>query len=285
MKRFALSIIVSTLSTVIGLAESAQPEPLLTVAIWPEGKMPGKPATQPETEHPSKDEFHRITNVSWPTLAIYPATQKSAPAMIVCPGGGYSYVVIDKEGTEIAQWLNAHGITAIVLKYRVPHNRDGALQDLERSLRLARTNADEWHIDPKRLGVIGFSAGGNLAAKASTLFDKPAYAPIDSIDDQSCRPDFAVLVYPAYLDDRAGKISPDLNLQANIPPTLIVHNNDDETFFPGSKLYDAALTEGKHPHEFQVYPTGGHGYGLHCTRDARAWPEDAMKWLKKNGFQ
>lgn len=257
-----------------------------TVSVWPEGKMPGGGAKEPEGERPSTDGFHRITSISHPTLSLFPvaATQgRPAPAMIVCPGGGYSYVVYDKEGTEIAAWLNSAGISALVLKYRTPNNRAGALQDIQRALSVVRAHAAEWNIDPKRLGVIGFSAGGNLAAKASNLFDQRSYPTIDAVDQQSCRPDFAVLVYPAYLE-QDGKIAPDLNLSANIPPTLIVHSEDDKTFIAGSKLYHAALDAAKKPNEFLCYPTGGHGYGLHCTRDARAWPGAALEWLHKNGI-
>lgn len=200
--------------------------------------------------------------------------------MIVCPGGGYSYTVMDKEGTEIAAWLNANGISALVLKYRTPNNREGALQDAQRSLSLTRAHAAEWSIDPKRLGIIGFSAGGNVAAKASAPLEERSYPSIDAVDQQTCRPDFAVLVYPAYLDDKAGNVSSDLNLKAQIPPTLIVHSEDDKTHVVGSKIYHAALDAAKVAHEFKLYPTGGHGYALHCEREAKVWPEDALKWLK-----
>jgi acetyl esterase/lipase len=185
-------------------------------------------------------------------------------------------------GADVAAWLNSNGITALVLKYRVPNNREGALQDVKRALSLARARAAEWNIDTKRLGVNGFSAGGNLAAKAGTLFDQRAYAAIDAIDRQSSRPDFAVLVYPAYLE-KEGKVAPDLNLKAKIPPTLIVSTEDDETFVQGSKLYHAALDEAKAPNEFLLYPTGGHGYGLRSEKDVRAWPQAALEWLHKVG--
>jgi acetyl esterase/lipase len=267
-------------------AQTTKPVALATVEVWPAGKMPGHGAKEPEGERPSKgDGVQRITNISRPTLTVFPAAKKDAPAMVVCPGGGYSYVVYDKEGTEIAAWLNANGISAVVLKYRVPHNRDGALQDVQRALSLTRAHAAEWNIDPKRLGIIGFSAGGNLAAKASTRFDERAYPAIDAVDEQSCRPDFAVLVYPAYLDDKNGHVAPDLNLKASIPPTLIVHSEDDKTFIAGSKLYHAALDEANMPNVFLLYPTGGHGYGLRCTREARVWPEAALEWLHKIGIR
>lgn len=258
------------------------------VEVWPAGKMPGRGAAEPEAEVPRNDGFHRITQVSRPSLTLFPATREDStpaptPAVIVCPGGGYSYVVVDKEGSEIATWLNSAGITALVLKYRVPNNRSGALQDLQRAIRLTRTRASEWKIDPARVGVIGFSAGGHLAARASTRFGERAYPAIDAVDQQSCRPDFAVLVYPAYLDDKNGHVAPALELKAEIPPTLIVHSEDDRTHVVGSKVYAAALDEADMAHEFKLYPTGGHGYGLHCERDARAWPEDALKWLQQRG--
>lgn len=258
------------------------------VEVWPAGKVPGEGAKEPEALRPSSDPFHRITNVSQPTLTFYPAPDRDgrpAPAMIICPGGGYNYVVIDKEGSEIATWLNSLGITGIVLKYRNPGNRSGALQDFQRAVSLVRAHATEWKIDPKQIGAIGFSAGGHLSARGSTQFDQRTYAGIDQVDNVSCRPDYVVLVYPAYLDDRTGGLSPDLNMKANIPPTFIAHNEDDKTYVPGSKLYAAALTEAKFPHEFQLYQTGGHGYGLRCTGEAKAWPEAAAVWLKKTGVR
>lgn len=262
-------------------------QPPISVAIWPEGKMPGKGSREPEgPRSPERTDATRITNVSRPTLTLVPASgDKPAPAVIVCPGGGYGYVVIDKEGSEIAAWLNSKGFTALVLKYRVPNNREGALQDLQRALRLARAKAGEWKIDPQRLGVIGFSAGGHLAARASTRFGVSAYAAVDEVDGQSCRPDFAMLVYPAYLDDKQGGLSPDLDPKVNVPPTLIVHNEDDTSFIAGSKIYHQALAAAKKPHEFLLYPSGGHGYALRCTGDAKAWPDAAIVWLAKQGLK
>jgi acetyl esterase/lipase len=146
-------------------------------------------------------------------------------------------------------------------------------------------HAAEWSVDPKRLGVIGFSAGGNVAAKASTRFGTRAYPAIDAADKKSCRPDFAILVYPAYLDDKNGHVSSDLDLKAAVPPTLIVHSEDDKVHLVGSKVYHTALTEAKIAHEFKLYPTGGHGYALHCEKDAKAWPDDALSWMGKTGLR
>ena len=286
----SLSIAAVILTT--GLAtvrlEAAAPTTTATVEIWPEGKMPGSGAKDSERDMPARtDGFKRITNISRPSLTFFPAPKASAPApaVIICPGGGYSYVVFDKEGTEIAAWLNTNGTSALVLKYRTPNNRAGALQDLQRALSLTRERAAAWNLDPKRVGVMGFSAGGNLAAKANAPLEARAYAPVDAVDQQSCRPDFAVLVYPAYLDDKSGQVSPDLNLKASLPPTLIVHTEDDKPFVPGSKRYHAALEAAKVPHEFKLYPTGGHGYGLRCTGDAKAWPDDTLAWLRKHGLR
>jgi acetyl esterase/lipase len=271
--------------TKAGMMGRAATTAMTTVDVWPEGKMPGRGAGEPEAEMPAKsDNVSRITNVSRPTLTIFPTRNKKAPAIIVCPGGGYNYVTYNKEGTEIAEWLSSNGITALVLKYRVPKNREGALQDTQRALSLARAHAKEWNIDPKRLGVIGFSAGGNLAAKASNLFDQRSYTAIDKVDKQSCRPDFVVLVYPAYLD-KDGQVAPDLNLKAKIPPTLIIHTEDDKTFVTGSRIYHAALDEAKVSNEFLLYPAGGHGYGLRSTKEARVWPEAALEWLRKIGIR
>jgi acetyl esterase/lipase len=176
--------------------------------------MPGRGAEGAETNRfPEKTDAKRTTNISRPTLTLFSAgaPPNPVPAMVVCPGGGYQYVVVDKEGSDIAAWLNSAGITAFVLKYRAPTNREGALQDVQRSISLLRSRAKEWNIDPHRIGVMGFSAGGNLAAKASTQFNRRSYSPIDPVDRESCRPDYAVLVYPAYLDDKTGGLSPDLN--------------------------------------------------------------------------
>ena len=259
-----------------------------TVDVWPDGRMPGRGAKDAESPVPRKDGFQRITNVSRPTLTLFPAPRKDgvpAPAMIIFPGGAYSYTVIDKEGSEIAAWLNTKGISALVLKYRTPDNREGALQDAQRAISLTRSRAEAWGVDPKRIGIMGFSAGGHLAARASTVFGAHTYPALDPVDQSGCRPDFAVLVYPAYLDDRNGGVSPDLNLKASIPPTLIIHSEDDTTHVTGSRIYHAALEAAKITHEFKLYPTGGHGYGLHCEREAKAWPEDTLKWLQSTGVR
>lgn len=251
------------------------------VELWPEGRMPGKGASGPESLRPRKgDAFHRVTDISHPTLSLFPAeVDGPAPLVIVCPGGGYGYLVVEKEGSEIARWLNSLGFHAAVLKYRAPHNRGGAFQDIQRAIRVVRSRADEWKVG--LVGAMGFSAGGHLVARAGSRFDDSSYEAIDGIDELSCRPDFVVPVYPAYLDDREGGLSPDLDPTADLPPTLIVHNDDDRSFIAGSKLYAEALEKQDAPFEFLCYPTGGHGYGLHCQREAKRWPADAAEWLAR----
>ncbi len=261
-----------------GLALNAEGK--WVIDVWPEGKMPGKGARDPEADKsPEKTDATRITNVSRPTLSVFPAPEKNAPAVIICPGGGYGYVVVDKEGSEIAVWLNSIGITGVVLKYRNPNNRAGALQDVQRSMRLVRSHAKDWNVDAGKIGVMGFSAGGHLCARASTDFETAAYPEVDEIDKFPCRPDFAVLVYPAYLGND-GHVAPELPVSNKVPPTLIVHSEDDAKFVSGSKLYDAALTKSGAPHEYALYQTGGHGYGLHCEREAKVWPERCRDWLR-----
>ncbi len=265
------------------------PTPGTVVSLWPEGEMPGKGSDKPETRKPAqpkRDEPYAITDVSHPTLEIFkaPGATGPVPAVIVCPGGGYSVLSYRKEGTEIAAWLNSLGITAVILKYRVPNNRDGAFQDAERAVRVTREHATDWGILPDKVGMIGFSAGGHLTARLSTNFDQNAYPALDDADKLSCRPDFVMLVYPAYLDvDGKGiQLAPELRPTTAMPPTLIIHNADDH-YASGSRVYDAALTAGNIPHKFMYYATGGHGYALHSQKDVRVWPTDATDWLRSIG--
>ena len=276
MRPRIISILLFGLFAATQIAAQSKP-----IEIWPMGKMPGAGAKEPETDMPDRgDGVRRITNVSISTLEIFPAAKKNSPAIIVSAGGGYSYVTYNKEGLEVAKWLNANGITALVLKYRTPNNRVGALQDVQRAIRLARANAKQWSVDPRRLGVMGFSAGGHASARASTDFDTVSYTAVDDDDKKSPRPDFALLIYPAYLE-KGGKIAAELNLKAKIPPTLIVSTEDDRSFVLGCKVYHAALDDAKIPNKFLLYSTGGHGYGLKSDKAVKTWPEDALVWMRE----
>lgn len=180
--------------------------------LWPEGKMPGKSAAEPESSKiedtwiGKKDKVLIIRNVSKPTLEFFKAkSDKPTGLVVVCPGGGYGVIAYGHEGTEIAEWLNSQGVSALVLKYRVPNNPMGALMDAQRAIRTARANAKEWNVDPNKIAVMGFSAGASLSARASTNYAKKLYEPIDNIDGLSARPDGTILIYPAYCDEPATK--------------------------------------------------------------------------------
>ena len=173
-------------------------------------------------------------------------------AVIVCPGGGYRILAYDKEGTEIAAWLNKLGFAAFVLQYRIPDKKEGALQDVQRALRIVRSVAKEWNIDPGKIGVMGFSAGGSLSARASTLFNKSTYSAVDKTDSLSCRPSFTLLIYPAYLDQGPDlSLTPELQLSKEVPPMFIFQTADD-SYGNSSLIMAAALRNAKLPFEFHM---------------------------------
>ncbi len=267
----------------------------LTLPLWP-GGAPGAAANLPAEADTTtaKDNLVagkpvvRIGNVSTPTLTLYtPKGQSTGAAVVVFPGGGYHILAIDLEGTEVCDWLNAMGVTCVLLKYRVPHTEtehksDAALQDAQRALGVVRQHAAEWHIDPNRIGVLGFSAGGHLAASLSTHFDMRLYDPIDAADKLSCRPDFAVLVYPAYLalEDQNFAPNPEIKPTENTPPTFIVQTEDDPVHVENALVYFQELKNAKVPAELHLYAQGGHGYGLRRTAlPVTTWPESVDTWL------
>ena len=269
---------------------------LLTVNVWP-AAAPGETGKiGPQRVLPPRGtkKVTRITDVSTPTLTLYrPAAEKATGcAVLVCPGGGYHILAYDLEGTEVAQWLNALGVTALLLKYRVPRRDKDApyvapLQDAQRALRLARSHAKDWGIDPKRLGILGFSAGGNLAVMASVCWDKPAYEPIDDVDRLSCRPDFQIPIYPAYLFDKKdrSRLSPLLRITDKTPPAFIVVTHDDADRDVYAALYYAALKRAGVAGELHIFLKGGHGYGLRPSeRPVSHWPQLCAHWLKELGL-
>jgi len=263
--------------------KNSLPEPIV-LPLWP-GAVPGETAAKEESLQPDRgDRITRITNVSVPTLAVYKAPNQKAPrpAVMVCPGGGYNILAYNLEGTEIAQWLNSIGYTAAVLKYRVPRNRDGAIQDAQRGLGLIRSHAQEWGIDPARVGVLGFSAGGHLSARLSTHNAQRRYAPIDEADALSCRPDFTVLVYPAYLGNSDWDLVDDIPVTSDTPPAFIVQTQDDKRLVPSSLAYYGGLSRAGVPAELHLFPTGGHGYGLRpSVYPVSDWPKLCETWLKR----
>ncbi len=235
----------------------------------------------------------RIGNVSVPTLTVYPPkTPNTGAAIVVFPGGGYNILAIDLEGTEVCDWLNSAGITCVLVKYRVPATgpypkSDAALQDAQRAMGIVREHATEWHIDPKRIGVLGFSAGAHLSAAISTHYDKRLYDPIDAADQLSCRPDFALIIYPGYLAlaDKDFAPNPDINPTADTPPTFIVQAEDDPVHVENATVYFLQLKKAKVPAELHIYAEGGHGYGLRPTKlPVTTWPQTAQIWLRTIGI-
>jgi acetyl esterase/lipase len=285
----------------ISAISAAASETTQVLALWP-GTPPGDKETLPEeqdTTKPTDDliagkRLIRLGNVSKPTLSVYqaPAEKRTGAAVVVCPGGGYHILAMDLEGTEVCDWLNSIGVTAVLLKYRVPArpgmpSSAAAQQDAQRAMGLVRAHADEWGVDKKKLGILGFSAGGNLAALTSNRWESRSYAPLDAADSLSCRPDFALLIYPAYLTlkDQGDQLGPEMNVTSNTAPTFMVMAEDDPVRVENVLFYSAALKKQKVPFELHVYPTGGHGYGLRPTKQlVTSWPQRATEWLRSRGL-
>ncbi len=294
--RTCLGIVVASIT-----AAATAGEPIQVLPLWT-GTPPGDKDALPQEVDTTKtnDNFVagkrliRLGNVSRPTISIFrPVTVKATgTAVVVCPGGGYHILAMDLEGTEVCDWLNSVGVTAVLLKYRVP-SRAGlepytaALQDAQRAIGMVRQNASEWRIDKEKIGILGFSAGGHLAAAASNRWDSRSYPPIDKADELSCRPNFAVLIYPAYLTlkDQGDRLAPDLTVTSNTPPTFIAMAQDDPVRVENALFYSAALKKQNVPFELHVYPSGGHGYGLRPTKDlVTTWPARAADWLRSRGW-
>ncbi|HET9003955.1 MAG TPA: alpha/beta hydrolase [Gemmatimonadaceae bacterium] len=237
-----------------------------------------------------------VSNVSRPTLTVYPPSgENTKAAVLVFPGGGYNILAIDLEGTEACDWLVSKGITCVLLKYRVPCAKTGpyrdcltALQDAQRAMGLVRLHAAEWHIDPHKIGVLGFSAGGHMVAAISTHFTKRLYPHVDAADTLSCRPDFAIALYPGHIavPERHFTQNPDIRVTSQTPPTFIAQAEDDPVDpVENSIVYHAALRKAGVPAELHLYAKGGHAFGLRRTSaPITAWPELAEQWLRTIGM-
>lgn len=269
--------------------------------IWPKGAPndPGVPGEEKDATKPTDNivggrKVVRLGNVNNPTISIYraPKEKDTGAAVVVFPGGGYSILAIDLEGVEVCEWLNSIGITGVLLKYRVPARKDrprwaAPLEDAQRAVGVVRSRAGELGLKPDRIGVLGFSAGGHLAAALSTNYMSRAYSPVDERDQVSCRPDFTMLIYPAYLTvrDENDRISPALKIDASAPPTFLIQTEDDAVCVENSIFYYAALRKARVPAEMHIYPVGGHGYGLRRTdKLVTTWPSRAGEWLQSLGI-
>jgi len=272
----------------------------MTIGLWPHGAPNGKPSTGVEGDISTATDYLvagkpiiRLANVSDPTITLYqPKSNPSGTAVVVFPGGGYHILAMDLEGTEVCDWLNSINITCILVKYRVPESgpypkSPTALQDAQRAVGIVRARATEWKLDPHRIGVLGFSAGAHLSAALSTHFDKRVYDRVDTADEQSCRPDFSVLVYPAYISatEDTTAIDPEIRVSAQTPPAFIVQAEDDDSYVASSIAYFEALRKARVPAELHIYAGGGHGYGLRRTdQPVTRWPGLAESWLKTIGM-
>jgi acetyl esterase/lipase len=283
-----------------------------TLKVWPDG-APGAKSDPSYREETIMDRGRpRISKVTDPELIVSLAAPEkaTAAAVVICPGGGYGRLAIDHEGYDIAHWLNEMGIAGIILKYRLPSDAImtdksvGPLQDAQEAIRIVRRHAQEWRLDSSKIGIMGFSAGGHLAATASTHYGERVY---DVADSTSARPDFSILVYPVislqqpptHAGSRLNLLGPDpdqaqvdrfsneLQVTADTPPTFLVHSSDDPAVpVANSLLYYQALVRNGVSAELHVYQVGGHGYGLAPGRPTTesGWPQACQNWLKARGL-
>ena len=312
-----------------------QPSPGHTqLPIWPGAVPDAQPVAGPEVAETTGKEFLvagrpavGVSNVSQPTMTVYsPNGKNTGAAVVVFPGGGYLDLAIDLEGTEVCDWLTSKGITCVLLKYRVPgepgypkpapYPKSGpypespmALEDAQRTMGLVRFHAAEWHIDPHKIGVLGFSSGGHLSAALSNHFDHRLYPAEDAADKESCRPDFAVSIYPGHLSlsaaewdakqgvkkfvashpanaDKALALNPDLHVTGQTPPTFLLQAEDDHVDNVDDSLaYYIALKQAGVPVEMHLYAQGGHAFGLRRTKlPITGWPQLVETWLGTIGM-
>lgn len=282
-----------------------------TVKVWPDGAPGAKIDPGYREETTMSQGKPRVVRVTDPALLVFlaPAEKANGAAVVICPGGGYGVLAIDHEGYDIAAWLNEMGVAGVILKYRLPsdlimENKSvGPLQDAQEAIRIVRRRADEWRLNPHRIGIMGFSAGGHLAATASTRFADQVYSPKDAT---SARPDFSILMYPVasmqapnvHMGSRNNLLGPnpsqeliesfsnELRVTPETPPAFLVHSADDRSVPIGNSIaYFEALQKNQVAGELHVYQKGGHGYGLAKGRGTESgWPEACRAWLKQMGF-
>jgi len=267
------------------------------IQLWPNGAPDEKGDIGEEGARPPRPDAKKKIiiwqNVSAPTLTVYKPekARDTGAAVVVCPGGAYNILALDLEGTEVCEWLNSIGVTGVLLKYRVPRRKgrekhEAPLADAQRALGIVRGHAKEWGVDPKRIGIMGFSAGGHLTATASNNFKRRSYRYVDHNDAIDCRPDFAMLIYPAYLtlEKENNRLAPELPVSKDTPPTVIIMTEDDGVRVENALFYYLALKRAKVPAEMHLYAKGGHGYGLRPSElEVSNWPKRCETWLRGIG--
>jgi acetyl esterase/lipase len=289
------------MTLVLGFAatlRAAEPPAPVTTDLWP-AQPPGdsKPIAEEKVTRKSADApITGITNISKPTLTIYQPEPGKATgaAIVICPGGGYNMLAWDHEGEQIGRWLASKGITGVLLKYRVPRRPDHprnepppqALMDAQRAISVTRARASDLGIDPKRVGILGFSAGGHLGAWASTNFEKPSYEPVDASDKVDRRPDFAVLVYSGGVVKRGtDQLAPEIHVTSQTPPMFLAHAGDDPVTPENSVALYLALKRAGVPAELHIYSKGGHGFGMRPSPNpASTWPARCEEWMRAQGI-
>lgn len=267
----------------------------LTLPLW-KGEVPGEKnqkVGEEKVEDKNNDGITRTSNVSKPTITVYPAPADKAngAAVIVAPGGGYSILASKHEGSDVCEWLNDLGVTAILLKYRVPRRvnltmHHAPMQDAQRAVSMVRSKASEWKIDPKRIGILGFSAGGHLTATVLTS-DGSVSFPKEDVDKHSSIPNFGLLIYPAYLKSKEdpNKLVAEVSVDKNTPPSFVVVAHGDSRFVEGSALYYLAMQRAKRQCELHIYGKGGHGFGMkNIPERVGEWTTQAGDWMKEMGL-
>jgi len=250
--------------------------------VWGDQKPPGK-------NEPTEKVGKMILE---PLVTVYlPSKEKAnGTAVLVCPGGGYQGHAISHEGIEVAKWLNEEGVAAFLLQYRIPRRANqpkhlAPLQDAQRALSIVRSKAKEYGIEENKIGILGFSAGGHLTLMTSTCYNARAYEPRDEIDKVSCRPDFAIPVYPAYIVDKQNKLVDEIKITKDTPPMFFAHAGDDPYSAAGSALIYAKLRQFKSPSEIHVWAKGGHGFGMRKRNEpSDQWTRLAAEWMRRIGL-
>jgi acetyl esterase/lipase len=296
--RSLIAVPIASLALVLSAAIS-HAEPPKTLAVWPDNPPGDTLQLPPEADTTPADgqlvagrRVIRLGNVSQPTLQIFKPTPSidTGTAVVICPGGAHRILAYDLEGTEVAEWLQSIGVTGIVLKYRVPARNqqrkwESAVQDAQRAMSVVRKQADALQIDPGRIGILGFSAGGQTAAYTS-LMDQRQYQPVDDVDRVAYRPNFAVLVYPAYLvDEQKQQLVHEATVTDGTPPMFLVHAYNDPVAVENSLLLYLGLKSANVPAELHAFATGGHGFGLRPTNEpCSRWTAQCEQWLRRNGW-
>jgi acetyl esterase/lipase len=275
------------ITVLFGVSSRLTAEPLV-LDLWPDGvPLSGQKAEPSEEVRTNKNGILRITNVTRPQMTVYRPDDPNGAAVLVCPGGGYKILAYEHEGADVCEFLTEHGVTAILLKYRVPSPRERALQDAQRAIGMIHHHAEEWGVDSGRIGMLGFSAGGNLTVMTCLHGSEHTYPMDEKLDVENSIPSFAIPVYPAYLVERGteGPLLSNITVKDTSPPLCLVHAADDPWTASGSFLLAVEYKKHDIPCEVHVYAKGGHGFGMKKKGlPVDAWPHRVIEWMDSMGY-